>query len=108
LALAAVASELDVAVAAEGAGKLMWAIGHDAVEVCSFGFLNDFQYFCSAVTGDGPEASFNWRSGTTSAAMVVILENLLGGLHCQASLTGGLFFFLTDTEALGLSESLIG
>ncbi|KAL2133024.1 hypothetical protein VTI74DRAFT_3030 [Chaetomium olivicolor] len=72
LSLVAATSELDTA-APLAAGKLMCEMGHDAVDVWDFWFLNDLQYRCSAVTGLGPEGSLTCASGSTSAAIAAVV-----------------------------------
>jgi len=56
-------------------------MGHDAVDVWDFWFLNDLQYRCSGVTGLGPDGSFTCASGNTSAAMLLLMLQFdLGGV----------------------------
>ncbi|KAL2257024.1 hypothetical protein VTK26DRAFT_762 [Humicola hyalothermophila] len=71
LSFVAATSELDTVEPAV-AGKLMWEMGHAAVDVWDFWFLNDLQYRCSADTGLGPDGSFNCASGSTSAAIAAV------------------------------------
>jgi hypothetical protein len=88
------------AVAAHAAGKLICDMGHDAVDVCDFGFLKDFQYFCSAVIGAGPDANFSWRNGITSAAIVASML-LQAWIFRSCDSGGGCYNFFCQAGWLG-------